>query len=70
MNIVLYSNDCPKCKILEKKLNEKGIKYEICRDVGLMPNKIIEANTVPWLKVNDELLNFGQAVKYINQIRG
>ena len=27
MEIILYSTNCPKCKILEKKLTEKNIKF-------------------------------------------
>lgn len=68
--IVLYSNGCPKCKILEKKLNEKNIKFEICEDITQMPSKVVESNKIPWLEVDYELMDFGQAIKYINQMEG
>lgn len=66
--IVLYSNGCPKCKILEKKLNEKNIKFEICEDITQMPSKIIASNKIPWLEVDYELMDFSQANEYINQM--
>jgi SpoVK/Ycf46/Vps4 family AAA+-type ATPase len=31
--IVLYTNDCPRCKILKCKLDDKQIQYEICDDL-------------------------------------
>lgn len=62
--IVLYSTHCPRCNVLEKKLNNKKIKYDIVDD----ENEIIKLgiDIVPMLKVNDELMNFGQAVKWVN----
>ena len=62
--IVLYSTHCPRCNVLEKKLNNKKIKYDIIDD----ENEIIKLgiDIVPMLKVNDELMNFGQAVKWVN----
>ena len=30
--ITLYTIDCPKCKVLEKKLREKDIPFEINKD--------------------------------------
>lgn len=31
--IILYTNHCPRCAILEKKLQEKNIAYETFTDV-------------------------------------
>lgn len=31
--IILYTNHCPRCTILEKKLQEKNISYETFTDV-------------------------------------
>lgn len=62
--IVLYSTGCPKCRILEKKLNDKKIEYEICDDV----NMILDKNfmSVPMLEVNNKVMDFGEAVKWVN----
>lgn len=34
--VVLYSNDCPKCKVLEKKLMDHNIIYDKVTDVNVM----------------------------------
>ena len=36
MAVVLFTIDCPKCKVLEKKLEQSGIGYAVCRDKELM----------------------------------
>lgn len=63
--IKMYSTHCPKCRILETKLNQKNIQYEECNDVGEMLSKGIE--TVPVLEVDGQLLDFGKAVKWVNE---
>jgi hypothetical protein len=32
MKIVLYTIGCPQCNVLEKKLNNAGVQYEIIND--------------------------------------
>ncbi len=62
--IKLYSTNCPRCQVLEKKLKEKNINYEIHTDI----QEMIELNLVnaPALQLeNNELLDFGQAIKWI-----
>lgn len=39
IKVILYSTDCPKCKILQEKLNEKGIDYEKISDTDIMLKK-------------------------------
>lgn len=63
--IVLYSTGCPKCKVLEAKLNAKGIQYSTVTDVDLMIAKGL--NLMPVLEVNGQLLDFALAVEWVNQ---
>jgi len=63
-NIILYSTGCPKCEVLKKKLAEKGIRYTVNESVEEMLSLGIEQ--VPVLKINEELLPFSAAVKWIN----
>ena len=65
--ITLYTLDCPKCKVLETKLNQKNIKYNIVKDIDTMKN--LGISTAPVLGVDDELLQFADAIKYLNNIR-
>ena len=64
--IILFSNNCPRCKILKQKLEEKNIDYIETDDF----TEIIEKNfqTAPILKVNDEYYQFGEAVKIIGDL--
>lgn len=64
-NIILYTTHCPKCKILTKKLKEKNIPYTENADVEEMQR--IGLQTVPYLSVNDELLSFTDAVKWVRK---
>ena len=66
MEYILYTTHCPKCNVLEKKLNSKSIQYTIIDDIEELKKCNIDA--VPVLKVNDKLLNFKEATDYINSI--
>lgn len=67
MNIILYSTGCPKCKILRSKLDSKNISYIIESDVEKMLS--LGMTTMPMLSVNNKLMNFTDAVKWINNIK-
>lgn len=62
--VTLYSNGCPRCGILKKKLNDKGVNYTIVSDEDEMIAKGFK--TVPMLEVDGELMDFGSAVKWTN----
>lgn len=61
--IILYSTHCPKCTILEKKLKDKGVTYDEVNDVDYMVN--LGFTEVPMLVVNDRIMGFNEAVKWI-----
>lgn len=64
-NVILYSTNCPKCVVLEKKLQEKNIPYVKVQDVKEM--SLLGIKTVPMLKIGDgPLLDFAEAVRRIN----
>ncbi len=62
--ITLYSNNCPKCKILVKKLTEKNIDYTKNQNVEEMV--ALGISRVPVLKVDGEMMEFGKAIQWIN----
>lgn len=63
--ITLYSTNCPRCKVLKAKLDEKGIPYELCTDTKTMYSRgFLEA---PVLEVDDELMNFRAAINFVNE---
>lgn len=62
--IILYSNGCPKCKVIEAKLKQKGIKYEHITDVEIMLEKGFMS--MPVLEANGTTMNFTEANNWIN----
>lgn len=64
--ITLFTNDCPKCKMLKELLDNKEVKYTICDDVELM--KTLGFKTVPMLDVHGELVGFSEALRYIDKM--
>lgn len=65
MEIILYSTNCPKCKILEKKLTEKNIKFTKNNNVIDMTELGIDQ--VPVLSIDGKLLSFVEVNKWINE---
>lgn len=65
MKITLYSTMCPKCNILQKKLNAKNIKYEEINDIDAMINK--GYLSAPVLEV---AMDFETANKWVNAQEG
>lgn len=64
MKAILYSTNCPKCQVLEKKLTSSGVKYEICDDVEIMQQNGFQS--VPMLVVDGKALDFIEAVNWVN----
>ena len=62
--ITLYSTGCPKCDILTKKLQDKGVEYTTVSEVA---DILLEGiREVPVLDVDGERMAFGEAVKWVN----
>lgn len=58
--IILYSTKtCPRCKILERKLIEKGVKFEKCDDMTELEER--KMYSVPVLRIGDKFLNYVEA---------
>lgn len=68
MKVILYTTHCPKCKIMEQKLNHKGIKYEEVTDLNVMQEKGF--NQSPMLEVDGQVMNFLEANTWVNKYKG
>lgn len=65
--INFFTTGCPKCKILKKKMDDKGISYNTVTDIEVMTALGIES--VPVLQFDDgALMDFGQAIKWVNEV--
>ena len=61
--VIMYTTHCPQCKVLEKMLNDKKIKYTQITDINIMKSKGIQS--VPYLEVEGELKNFKESMEWI-----
>ena len=63
MAITLYSNGCPRCKILKERLTQKGLEYEESDDVEfLKEHKIL---SFPALDIGGRVLKFYNAILWL-----
>ena len=65
MNVVLYSTHCPKCRVLETKLKQKGINYQEVNDVAIMQEKGFDF--VPVLEIDGVVYSFKEAIEWIGE---
>ena len=66
MKIVLFSTKCPRCNVLEKKLQQKNISYEEVNDIEIMGEK--GYLSVPVLEVDGTSMDFKSANDWINSL--
>ena len=64
MEVIFYSTNCPKCKVLMAKMKQKGINYKEINDVDFMLSKGIKA--APALEINGKVMDFTESVKWVN----
>ena len=63
--ITLYSTNCPRCSVLEKKLDAAGINYSINNDVDEMIS--LGFMEVPTLVVDEKTMTFKEAIDWIGE---
>ena len=73
-NIKLYSTGCPKCNIIEKKLNALNAQYDIITDIDEI-KKVCEATNndmLPLLQIDEAwgvaTYDFAGAIKWIKKV--
>ena len=65
MEVILFSNHCPQCRVLEAKLKQKGIEYQEINDINLMLEKGFKS--MPMLEVDGVIMNFAQSNTWIKE---
>jgi glutaredoxin-related protein len=63
MSVTLFTTHCPKCKVIEKKLAQKNIEYEMVEDINIMKEKGFKS--LPMLEVDGQVFNFIEANKWV-----
>ena len=66
MKLVLYTTHCPKCKVIESKLNAKKIEFDIVDDKSTLIEMGIVS--VPVLEADGKKMRFLEANKYVNSL--
>ena len=61
--VILYSTNCPRCRIIERKLQDKGIEFELFNDVDAMIAKGFKE--APKLEVDGMVMDFKEANEWI-----
>lgn len=62
--VILYSTGCPKCRILEKKLDMANIEYDVNDSVEEM--QALGFQELPKLSINGTIYDFIDAVQWLN----
>ena len=66
-NVILYSSNCPRCVILEAKLKQKNILFEVKNSEEDFQQLFDEGfREMPVLEVDNKKYTFGEAVQLIN----
>lgn len=63
-DVILYSTGCPRCHVLERKLDDAGIDYTVCTDTTEIEKRGFMS--VPVLQVGEKFLDFGRAILWAN----
>lgn len=66
MEIILYSNNCPRCNVLKRKLTEASVPYTLVED----ENTMIEMGFMeaPILIVDNVEMNFTDAMAWLREM--
>lgn len=62
--MVLYSNGCPRCKILESKLKNKGLEFKKSDDADIVISNGFR--TFPILEIEGEFMSYKDANDWVN----
>ena len=63
MNVTLYTTHWPKCKVLETKLQQRGLEYETVEDENIMVEKGFLS--APMLEIDGEVFDFSGAINWL-----
>lgn len=69
--MIVYSNNCPRCKVLIKKLEQKGINFNKVESEDEIMRVANEHNiqSTPFILLEDgTLMLFEEAIRYINSL--
>jgi glutaredoxin len=66
--VTLFSTGCPKCKVIEKKLQQKNIEHNVVMEAEEIQK--LGFNSAPVLKVDEKVYDFRDANRWIMSYEG
>lgn len=66
VEVTLYTTNCPKCKVLEAKLKQKNIDFNVVDDEKVMLD--MGFMSAPMLIVDGEVMDFSVAINWLKKI--
>ena len=67
MKVTLYTTHCPKCSVLEQKLNLASIPFDTIEGQAAIDDMMAAGfMSAPMLQVDDKCMDFSEAVKWVN----
>ena len=63
-----YSQGCPKCKVLQTKLDQKSIDYSIIEDFDISTLESNGIKSLPALEVDGQWMKFEDAIKWLREM--
>ncbi len=64
-NVILYSNGCPKCQVIESKLKAKNINYTVSNDLEELYS--FGFSSLPVVSAFGKFMNFPEANRWVNE---
>lgn len=65
MDVIVFSNGCPKCEVLKKKLFAKGIAFKTSEEFDAL--KAFKIDTLPVLVVDSVMYtNYGEMINWVD----
>lgn len=70
-NVILYSTACAKCKVVEMKLKQLGIDFDLVEDKDkvISVGEINGISSAPILEVDGNFYDFSNAIKYLKEVK-
>jgi glutaredoxin len=62
--ITLYTTGCPRCKVLESKLEAAGLTYGKVTDENVIIGMGFQ--TVPVMTIDGKVMSFSESINWIN----
>ncbi len=68
MGIILYTTNCPQCKMLEGALKNKGLEFQTVYGEEEIAKR--GYHSAPIMEADGHIMSFAEAVRWVNGLNG